>query len=76
MVSNKESNMPPDEQITDEQIEALVTKMLCKMTEINSMMRNGQYIVAYEKLGGIQKNLTQLGSALQKRRLPVINSTE
>lgn len=55
--------------MTDEQMETLVQRMLCKMTEITSMMKNGEFIVAYEKLGGLQKNLTQVGSCLQQRRL-------
>ena len=56
------------EQMNDEQLEQVVQKILCKLTEISSMMKNGEFIVAYEKLGGVQKNITQVGSVLQQRR--------
>jgi hypothetical protein len=43
------------------------TKMICKVTEIQSMMKNGEFIVAYEKLGGVYKNLLATGGLLQRR---------
>ncbi len=52
--------------MTNDLKDALVQKIMCKMTEVLSMMKNGEFIVAYEKLGGIQKNLYQLGSAIQE----------
>lgn len=62
--------------MTDAQMEAHVQKMVCKMTEIISMMKNGEFIVAYEKIGGVQKNLTQLGYAFQQRKLPQQSTIE
>jgi hypothetical protein len=61
--------------MTDEQMEVLVQRLLCKMTEINSMMKNGEFIVAYEKLGGVHKNLSQLGTALQSRKISIQTAT-
>ena len=42
-------------------------KMICKMTEIQSMMKNGEFIIAYEKIGGVMKNLLATGGVLQRR---------
>jgi hypothetical protein len=59
--------MPEEKTLSDDQkyILAQFEKMICKVTEIQSMMKNGEFIVAYEKLGGVYKNLLATGGALQ-----------
>lgn len=46
--------------ITDEEVVAHLERMFFKMQEITSMMKNGEFIVAYEKLGGVIKNISAL----------------
>lgn len=47
---------------------AIVEKMLFKTQEVAAMMKQGQFIVAYEKLGGVIKNLGFLGGRLQHQQ--------
>lgn len=45
---------------------AWIEKMLFKSHEVASLMKDGKFIIAHEKLGGIIKNLSALGGKLQQ----------
>ena len=45
-----------------------VKRCLIKLQEIQSMNRKGEFIVAQEKLGGVVKVLSALGSNLEANR--------
>lgn len=52
--------------MNDAETIAYVERMYLKTNEILSMMKKGEFITAYEKLGGVQKNLGALGGDLQR----------
>lgn len=58
------------EELKKQELVDMVGKMLLKTQEILAMMKQGQFITAYEKLGGVQKNLSYLGSIMQKDLAP------
>jgi hypothetical protein len=43
-----------------------VKSLYFKVNEVLSLMKNGQFIVAYEKLGGVEKRLLALCAEMQK----------
>jgi hypothetical protein len=55
------------EAMTDAEMLQVVERMYLKTSEILAMMKKGEFIVAHEKLGGIQKILSSLGGELQRK---------
>ncbi len=53
--------------MTDEELLKDIQKLYIKITEIMSLMKSGEFIVAYEKIGGVSKILSSLGATLQKK---------
>lgn len=51
--------------LTTEEIVQLLTKILIKAHEVSALLKDGKTIIAYEKLGGVIKNLSALGSKIQ-----------
>ena len=46
--------------------EAVIAKLFTKTLEVQCMMKDGKFIVAFEKLGGVMKVLNQLGVRLKE----------
>lgn len=59
--------MVKEETMNDEALLAAVKRMYFKTSEVLSLMKDGKFIVAHEKLGGVLKNINALGAELQKR---------
>lgn len=53
--------------MSDADILQAIEKLYLKTTEIISMMKRGEFIVAHEKLGGVQKILAAIGGELQRK---------
>jgi hypothetical protein len=53
------------EQLTNEEMLLITEKLLIKTTEIAALLKDGKVIVAYEKLGGVIKNITACGATLR-----------
>jgi hypothetical protein len=68
MVSEKSKDVEvKDLKAEDQYLLAQIEKMVFKIQEIQSMMKNGEFIVAYEKQGGVLKNMLATGGVLQRR---------
>jgi hypothetical protein len=55
------------QQVSDAELLSAIKKMYLKTNQILAMMKNGEFIIAYEKLGGVLKNMSALGAVLEKR---------
>ena len=48
------------------QVVEYIQKLILKTQEVSTMLHDGKVIVAYQKLGGVIKNLGYLGTMIQK----------
>ena len=60
------------EELDRNEIYPIVEKLIFKSQEISSMMKQGQFIAAYEKLGGVIKVLAYLGTRTHPGVNPVV----
>ena len=44
----------------------IIQRSLVKLTECHSLIKDGKVVVAYEKLGGVIKIISALGSKIEK----------
>jgi hypothetical protein len=49
-----------------EEIIANINDIYLKVNNISQMLKDGKVIVAYEKLGGLMKNIQNLGSQINE----------
>lgn len=62
----------------DQQVKDYIARLILKTQEVLAIMKDGKTIVAYEKLGGVLKNLSFVYSELHKPGVsaqePVVNA--